>query len=344
MRVLLTGGAGYIGSQLTAMLLADGHRVVVLDDLSTGSLEALRRAQLVSGRVCRFVHGSTLDPAAVRTALEDVDAVIHLAGFKSVSESMSQPARYHANNVGGMSCLLSQMDRAGVRRIVFSSSAAVYGNTDQHSISEDTPLAPESPYGHTKAIGEQLLQDLADRAGWAAISLRYFNPVGAHPSGSLGDMALRPDGLVPRMLRALTGGGPPLTIFGTDHPTADGTCERDFVHVWDLARAHALALRALDRPGHQIYNVGTGRPHSVREVIDRMGALAGRPVPFLHGPPRPGDVVRSLANPQRIRAALGFQSELGLDDMLASAWAWHRAPKDSRVLAEDIVEQQVLSA
>lgn len=344
MRVLLTGGAGYIGSQLTAMLLTMGHQVSVLDNLSTGSLDALRRAQLAAGRVCRFVHGSILDASAVRTALQDVDAVVHLAGFKSVSESMSQPARYHANNVGGMSCLLYQMDRQGVHRIVFSSSAAVYGNTDQHAISESSPPDPQSPYGRTKAIGEQLLQDLADQAGWAAISLRYFNPVGAHPSGTLGELTPRPDGLVPRMLRALTGEGPPLTIFGTEHPTADGTCERDFVHVWDLAHAHALALGALDRPGHQIYNVGTGRPHSVREVVDRMSVLAGRPVPIRHGPPRPGDVVRSLADPRRIRAELGFQSKLSLDDMLASAWAWHTAPKHLAVPDEDHVEHQTLSA
>ncbi len=325
MHLLITGGAGYIGSQLLALLLEKGHEVTVLDDLSTGCRTALTLAQSIAGRRCTFVHGSTRVPADVRRALVGVDAVLHLAAFKDVAESVRQPARYHANNVGGMTVLLDEMERVGLRRIVFSSSAAVYGDQPTLPLHEGLPLQPSSPYGQTKAIGEQLLSDLVDKSDWAAVSLRYFNPVGAHPSGRLGELSPQAKGLVPAMLRALAGEGPPLTVFGTDHPTPDGTCERDFVHVWDVARAHELALSALATPGHHIFNVGTGTAHSVQATIDTCGRIAGRAVPHTKGPARPGDVVRSLADPRRIAAALGFQAAHGLDDMLRSAWAWHQS-------------------
>ena len=218
MRVLLTGGAGYIGTHLLVQLLQDGHDVVVLDDLSSGSAEALARAESVAGRPCRFVLGSIRQPDKIRQALRGVDVVFHLAALKQVSESVQRPGRYFAVNVGGMACLLDGMERQGVRRIVFSSSAAVYGLQAEMPLCETAELRPASPYGMTKQVGEQMLAQMATHCGWSAVSLRYFNPVGAHPSGVLGEPLNKAASLVPRALRALLYDDQPLTVFGSDTP------------------------------------------------------------------------------------------------------------------------------
>ena len=325
-RLLVTGGAGYIGAQLVVDLLGAGHDVVVVDDFSLGHPEALVRAQALAGRSCEVHRGDIRDAAVLDRALVGVDAVLHLAAFKMVGESMLLPEKYFQNNLGGMASLLDAMQRARVTRIVYSSSAAVYGTQDNvlEAIPESAPLRPESAYGATKAQGEQMLQWMALCRGWSAISLRYFNPVGAHPSGRIGQPHAGAQSLVPRALLALLDPSTRLGIFGTDYPTPDGTGLRDYIHICDLSRAHLAALdAALDgAPGHAVYNVGTGRPHSVREVLAACGRAAGRAVPSDELPRRPGDVACSLASPERMRRVLGFEAGLGLDAMVESAWAW----------------------
>ncbi|MDP2307586.1 MAG: UDP-glucose 4-epimerase GalE [Pseudomonadota bacterium] len=322
MRFLLTGGAGYIGTQILVELLQAGHDVAVIDNLSSGHLEALQRAQALAGRTFSFFRGDIADRELVSRALCGVDVVFHLAAYKLSGESMLRPERYFQNNVGGMCALLSAMEAAGVRRIVYSSSAAVYGAQREMPVHEDAPLRPESPYGASKAQGEQMLEWMVRCHQWSAVSLRYFNPVGAHASGHIGEPLESAASLVPRALYALTREDSRLTIMGTDYPTPDGTCLRDYVHVKDLARAHLLALGALEEPRHAIFNVGTGRPYSVREVLSACARVTGREVRFSEGARRPGDVPCAAANPGRFQRKVGFEAQLGLDEMVASAWNW----------------------
>ena len=235
---------------------------------------------------------------------------------------MQHPELYFQNNVSGMIALLSAMQQSGVTRIVYSSSAAVYGPQAQMPLTEDAMLSPESPYGLTKAQGEQYLDWMARRHGWSAISLRYFNPVGAHSSGHIGEPFEQAASLVPRALKVLTQESEPLTVFGTDYDTPDGTCLRDYIHISDLSRAHLTAMTALDRSGHRIYNVGTGRAHSVREVLAACQRVTGQQVPHVLGDRRAGDVPVAIADPARFRTETGFMPWLGLDKMIASAWKW----------------------
>ncbi len=324
MRALVTGGAGYIGSHLLLELLSEGHEAVVVDDFSNGHPQALRRVEELAGQRCDLFEGDVADRGLLRRALAGVDVVFHLAAFKSVDESVARPARYFRNNLGGMAALLDVMDECGVHRIVYSSTAAVYSASAAMPLAEGAPTVPASPYGWTKLQGEGMLATLADRSGWSAVSLRYFNPVGAHPTGRIGENSRKPANLVPRVLMALSGDLPALTIFGTDYDTPDGTCLRDYIHVSDLARAHILALSALEPPGHHVFNVGTGRPYSVREVVEACARAAGRRVPAVEGPRRPGDMPVCVADPRRFLDELGFSAEHDLDAMVASAWRWWR--------------------
>ena len=325
MRILVTGGAGYIGSHVVLDFLQAGHDVVVLDDFSTGHPEALIRVQALAGKTATVLSGSVADPERVQAALSGVEAVIHFAAFKMVGESMEQPATYFRNNLGGMAHLLEEMDRAGVHRIVYSSSAAVYGSQGQMPVAENAVVMPESPYGCTKAQGEQMLGWMADYRGWSAVSLRYFNPVGAHASGRIGQPGEGAASLVPRALQAVADPSRRLTVFGTDYATEDGTCLRDYIHVSDLSRAHLSALTVLESPGHRVFNVGTGRAHSVREVLAACKRATGRDVPHQDGPRRAGDIHRAVADPTRFFEATGFRAERGLDDMVGSAWRWMAA-------------------
>lgn len=325
MRTLVTGGAGYIGSHVLVELLGNGHDVVVLDDLSSGSAEALRRASELAGRPIDFRRGDVSDWAHTCQALRGCDAVIHLAAFKKVGESMLKPEAYFRNNVGGMSVLLDAMEAEGVRHILYSSTAAVYGSGGRIPLTEEQVAAPDSPYGLSKLMGEQMLATMARQQGWAAASLRYFNPVGAHPSARIGEPSAHAASLVPLALAAITGERGPLTVFGTDYDTADGTALRDYVHVMDLARAHVVALEVLEGGVHAVYNVGTGRAHSVREVIDTCQRVTGLRVPHVDGERRPGDVPVSMAAVDRFERATGFRATHTLDEMIGSAWRWRLA-------------------
>jgi len=323
MRLLVTGGAGYIGTHLVIDLLKAGHDVVVVDNFSSGHREALERAQSLTGRAVTLFEGDIADLALMEHALCGVEVVFHLAASKKVGESMAMPELYFQNNIGGMATLLTAMQKVGVHRIVYSSSAAVYGPQPPAPIREDALLQPENPYGYSKVQGEQQLAWMVRQRGWSAVSLRYFNPVGAHPSGLIGEPFAEAASLVPRALKALTRDHDQLTVFGTDYDTPDGTCLRDYIHISDLSRAHLAAMQGLDTPGHHIFNVGTGRPYSVREVLDTCARMTGRTVPHTDGDRRDGDVAVAVADPSHFRETLGFEARCDLEDMVASAWNWY---------------------
>ena len=325
MRILLTGGAGYIGSHTALAVLAAGHDPVLLDDFSNSSPDVVDRLSDLAGRRVEAVRGSVLDRELVATVLSsrDIGAVIHFAARKSVAESVADPLSYHSNNVGGMIALLEAMDAAAVRTIVFSSSATVYGDPDFLPISEDHPTRAVNPYGQTKLICENILSDLAraDR-GWRVSLLRYFNPVGAHPSGLIGEEPQgQPTNLMPLLVRAALGRLPELQIFGRDYPTADGTAVRDYVHVVDLAEGHVAALAALDQgDALQVFNLGTGRGTSVRELVSAFEQATGQTVPTIDAERRSGDVAQLYASVDKAERELGWRATRGLNEMCEDSW------------------------
>ncbi len=329
MTILVTGGAGYIGSHTIVALQAAGHEIVVVDNFDNSSPVALERVRQISGRPLTVHEVDLLDrPALDRVfAARPIEAVIHFAGLKAVGESVAQPLRYYHNNLTGTLHLLEAMAAHGVKKIVFSSSACVYGDPPTVPIREDFPVSPTNPYGRTKLMIEEILADarVADPALQVAI-LRYFNPVGAHPSGLIGeDPAGIPNNLMPFVAQVAVGKLRELSVFGDDYPTADGTGVRDYIHVVDLARGHVDAVAALARsPGLLLVNLGTGRGYSVLEMVEAFGRAAGRPVPFRIAPRRPGDIATCYADPTRARELLGWQTELGLDEMCRDHWRWQR--------------------
>jgi UDP-glucose-4-epimerase GalE len=319
-RVLVTGGAGYIGSHAVKALLGAGHGVVVLDDLSAGHAEAVPGVPLVAARV----H----DTAAVRAALREhrIEAVMHFAAWLDVGESVRHPGKYYENNVTGSLALLEAMAAEGVRQLVFSSTCAVYGEPRTLPLTEDHPTAPVNAYGESKLVVERALGHFATAHGLRAIALRYFNAAGADPDGRLGEDHTPEIHLIPRAIDAARG-GEALHVFGLDYPTPDGTCLRDYIHVMDLAQAHVLALAALagGRPG-AIYNVGTGRPWSVREVIDTVARVIGVPVLWHAAPRRAGDPSALYASSARVQADLGWQPVMSdLETIVEHAAAWRAA-------------------
>ena len=326
-KVLVTGGAGYIGSHAVLELLGAGYRVVVLDNLGNSSAESLRRVAELSGKPAPLVVGDIRDRRLVRDLLarEQVQAVLHFAGLKAVGESVEQPLSYYDNNVGGTTALLECLAEAGVRALVFSSSATVYGDPPQVPIPVDAPIAPTNPYGQTKAMIEQILSDLVHSdPRWAVAVLRYFNPVGAHPSGRIGeDPRGIPNNLMPYVSQVAVGRLAELAVFGADYPTPDGTGVRDYIHVVDLARGHVAALsRVLAGPGAFTVNLGTGRGHSVLEIARAFEQASGRQVPYRIVGRRPGDIAQCYADASLALELLGWQAELGLEAMCADAWRW----------------------
>ena len=326
--VLVTGGAGYIGSHTCVALLAAGYDVAVLDSLDNSSAAAIDAVAEIAGRRPRLDVADCRDEAAVEEVMAEVrpDAVLHFAGLKSVPDSVADPLRYYRHNLESAAVLLSAMARCGVRRIVFSSSATVYGEPDHLPVPETAPTRPANPYGATKLMIEQMIADVVGAdPRWSAALLRYFNPVGAHPSGMIGeDPEGVPGNLMPYLLQVAVGHRPELPLYGTDYPTPDGTALRDYIHVIDLADGHLAALKHLDSfAGSSLtYNLGTGRAASVLEVIAAMREATGHPLPYKELDRRPGDVPELRANPEKARRELGWSATRTLAEMCCDAWAW----------------------
>lgn len=327
MKVLVTGGAGYIGSHACVELLAAGHDVAVVDNLSNAKPEALRRVREIAGRDLAFYRVDLLDAAGLDAVFRTArfDAVIHFAGLKAVGESVAKPLWYYRNNVVGTLNLLDAMAAHDVRTLVFSSSATVYGAPHTVPITEDFPLQPTNPYGQTKFHIEQILRDLhvADPS-WRISLLRYFNPVGAHPSGRIGeDPRGVPLNLLPYVAQVAIGRLPEVRVFGDDWPTHDGTGVRDYIHVVDLARGHLDALRHLAaHPGVHTFNLGTGHGSSVLDVVEAFEAASGRTIAVRRVARRPGDVAACYADPQKAHHELGWKARYDLDRMCTDAWRW----------------------
>ncbi len=327
-KILVTGGAGYIGSHTTLALLEAGFEVVVLDNLCNSSAESLRRVERICGKAPLFVKGDIRDAELLDELFrtQRIDAVLHFAGLKAVGESVQKPLDYYANNVAGSVTLCQAMARAGVFRLVFSSSATVYGEPAQMPIREDFPTGtPTNPYGRSKLMVEELLGDLArSDARWSIGLLRYFNPVGAHASGLIGeDPNGIPNNLLPYVAQVAIGKLKELAVFGDDYPTRDGTGVRDYIHVVDLADGHLKALQALAvSRGVQVWNLGTGTGYSVLEMVRAFEQASGRPVPFRIAPRRPGDIAECWADPSKAERELGWKAERDLAVMMADAWRW----------------------
>jgi UDP-glucose 4-epimerase len=326
-RILVTGGAGYIGSHTVLALLEAGHEVLIVDNLSNSSAKVLPRLEQLSGQVIPFVQADVRDGAALDRIFAEhrIDGVIHFAGLKAVGESVAQPLRYFDNNVGSTLALLQAMDRAGVRRIVFSSSATVYGDPEQVPITESSRLQVTNPYGRTKLVCEDILRDLlVSDPRWQVAILRYFNPVGAHISGTIGEHPNGiPNNLMPFITQVAVGQREFLSIFGQDYPTSDGTGVRDYIHVVDLAQGHLAALNYLqDQQASITVNLGTGRGVSVKELADTFARVTGVPVPYRFVDRRPGDVAACYADTRLAQEALGWQAQLGVERMCQDAWRW----------------------
>lgn len=334
--VLVTGGAGYIGSHVVADLLADGRTPVVIDDFSNASPEVFDRLRELTGHDVEWMEGDITDAAAVAEAFRrwDIGAVMHFAGRKAVGESCAEPELYLDVNVGGTATLLAAMRDAGVRRFVFSSSCSVYGETGGEPLTEDAPTGPTNPYAWSKLTCEGMLGHVTrHREGFAAVSLRYFNPIGAHPTALLGeDGRADSPNIMPRLLAVAAGNLDHLTVLGDDYPTRDGTCIRDYLHVVDVARAHVLALDLLDEPGHRVLNLGTGVGTTVLELVDAMAAASGNEVPVRIGDRRPGDVTVLVADAREADRLLGWRPEFDVARMCADAWRHHLARAERRSL------------
>jgi len=329
-QILVTGGTGYIGSHTVVELLAEGHDVYIIDNLSNSKAEVVDRIERIAGRRPRFAQIDIRDRESLRKLFAErrFDGVIHFAGLKAVGESVEKPLAYYDCNVGGSVTLFECMAEAGVGTLVFSSSATVYGEPKAVPIQEDFPLSASNPYGRSKLIIEDILRDFSkSRPEWHIALLRYFNPVGAHESGLIGeDPNGVPNNLMPYIAQVAAGRLPELRVFGGDYPTPDGTGVRDYVHVVDLARGHLAALGALrEHPGVLTVNLGTGRGYSVLQMVNAFSSASGKAVPYRLVARRPGDVAQCYADPSYARTALGWEARLGLDAMCADTWRWQLA-------------------
>jgi UDP-glucose 4-epimerase len=334
MKILVTGGAGYIGSHTTLSLLQAGFEVVVLDNLCNASVQSLRRVAHLAGRTPVFVEGDIRDRILLDKLLAQypVQAVLHFAGLKAVGESVAHPLRYYDNNLGGTVTLCQAMAAAGVFTLVFSSSATVYGDPATVPITEDQSAGhTTNPYGRTKFMVEQLLGDLAaPDPRWRVALLRYFNPVGAHESGLIGeDPHGIPNNLLPYITQVAVGKLPELAVFGDDYPTIDGTGVRDYIHVVDLAQGHLAALKALQtRTGTHVWNLGTGQGYSVLQTIQAFEAASGKSIPYRIAPRRPGDIAACYADPTKAANELGWNANRDLCAMMSDSWRWQMKNPD----------------
>ncbi len=325
--ILITGGTGYIGSHTVVELMQAGFEVLIVDNFCNSKPSVLDRIEHIVGRRPDYVEADVRDREAMRALFADyhLDAVIHFAGLKAVGESVTQPLSYYDNNINGSLVLFEAMAEAGIKTLVFSSSATVYGDPHTVPIREDFPLSATNPYGRSKLIIEEILGDIARAdASWRVALLRYFNPVGAHESGLIGEEPNGiPNNLMPYISKVAIGTLPVLSVFGSDYPTPDGTGVRDYIHVVDLARGHLAALKALSSPsGVLTVNLGTGQGYSVLDVIRAFEAASGRRVPYKIVGRRPGDIAECYADPSRAIKLLGWQAQYGIEDMCRDAWRW----------------------
>ncbi|KWH47091.1 UDP-glucose 4-epimerase GalE [Burkholderia stagnalis] len=325
--ILVTGGAGYIGSHTAVELLDHGYDVVIVDNLVNSKAESVRRVAQITGKTPAFHQVDVCDEAALGKVFDahPITGAIHFAALKAVGESVAKPLEYYRNNIGGLLTVLKVMRERNVKQFVFSSSATVYGVPERSPIDESFPLSATNPYGQSKLIAEQVLRDLElSDPSWRIATLRYFNPVGAHASGLIGeDPSGIPNNLMPYVAQVAVGKLDRLRVFGSDYPTPDGTGVRDYIHVVDLAQGHIAALDALvKRDASFVVNLGTGRGYSVLEVVRAFEKASGRPVPYELVARRPGDVAECYANPQAAADVIGWRAKYGLDEMCVDHWRW----------------------
>lgn len=328
MSILVTGGAGYIGSHTCVELLEAGYEVVVVDNLYNASPKAIERVEEITGKKVTFYEADLLDKEALEKifANHEIEAVIHFAGYKAVGESVKKPIEYYHNNMTGTLILCDVMRNHGVKNIVFSSSATVYGDPAQIPITENCPKGqPTNPYGWTKSMLEQVLTDIhTSDPEWNVILLRYFNPIGAHKSGIIGeDPKGIPNNLVPYIAQVAVGKREALGVFGNDYDTPDGTGVRDYIHVVDLAAGHVKAIEKIrQNPGVEVYNLGTGNGYSVLQVVEAFGKACGHPIPYEIKPRREGDIATCYCDPEKAKNDLGWVAKYGVDEMCQDTWRW----------------------
>jgi UDP-glucose 4-epimerase len=327
MKILVTGGTGYIGSHTCLQLIEKGWQPVIIDSLVNSKISVLERIQKITGTRPAFIEGDVRDANFLQKVLKEhaIEAVIHFAGLKAVGESVNLPLKYYDNNVNGSVVLMEAMKQCNVKTLVFSSSATVYGNSSVPPWNEHVATSPTNPYGQSKLMVDQIMADVAvSDATWSMTSLRYFNPVGAHPSGLMGeDPQGIPNNLMPFLAQVAVGRREALQVFGTDYPTPDGTGVRDYIHVIDLASGHIAALAyAQSRSGHHIFNLGSGQGISVLEMQRAFSKACGRDLPFVLSPRRPGDVAAYWADPQHAQSTLNWKANKSIDDMCQDTWRW----------------------
>ena len=326
-KILVTGGAGYIGSHTVVELVAAGYEAIIVDDLSNGSVQVLDRLKSITGREISFYQGSVADKGFMNRVFEEnhIDAVIHFAAYKAVGESVQEPLKYYENNVGGTIALLEVMKENKVDHIIFSSSATVYGMNNISPLTEDLPTSATNPYGYTKLMMEQILTDLARaHSDWSVTNLRYFNPIGAHESGMIGEAPNGiPNNLMPYITQVAVGKLQELSVFGNDYDTHDGTGVRDYIHVVDLAKGHVLALKHnLENKGVAVFNLGTGIGDSVLDMVKAFENVNGVKIPYVIKNRRPGDVATCYADASKANDILGWKAEKTLQDMMRDSWRW----------------------
>ena len=334
-KILVTGGLGYIGSHVVVELQKNDFQVIIIDDLSNSSLDILDRISEISGKKTKFEKIDLKEKKSVVDFFkrhQDIDGVIHFAASKAVGESVDNPLKYFENNICSLLYLLKEIKKLKSQKLIFSSSCTVYGQAEELPISEEAEIKePESPYGNTKKVGEQIIRDCCAAVGSLnAISLRYFNPIGAHESALIGELPIgTPQNLVPYVTQTAVGLREKLSIFGTDYPTPDGTCIRDYIHVVDLAKAHVVAMKRLleekNTTTYEVFNIGTGKGSSVLEVVNKFEEVSGVKLNYYFAERRTGDIVSAYADTTKANTVLGWKSELTLKDALYSAWEWEKS-------------------